>query len=320
MLKQICNMLKAMLSPVFVLLVIIGNTLPAAGQIVTILKGQSVTLHAVSIGGVQYQWIKDGQFLANATLENYKVTAAGIYQVISTNSQSCMSEISDPVTVIIGNNGSEADMAITLASVLTTRNTDVPYKYTIMVKNNGPSTATQIVVQDRLPDQVMFQQISPPLLGSAAYTDYNKTINWNMEQLATGNSASLDFTVKAQKPGTIYNQATVKAQETDPDLSNNTASNSVNFNGLVIPNVFTPNGDGKNETFVIPDLDTYRSNELTIYNRWGSMVYHKVNYTNEWDGQGLNEGTYFYLLRVQDSSGNWDVYKGYLTLLRNKPN
>lgn len=68
---------------------------------------------------------------------------------------------------------------------------------------------------------------------------------------------------------------------------------------LEIPNIITPNADGKNDAFVVKNLDAYLSNELYIYDRWGKKVYFKTNYQNDWDGENHADGTYFYVLRCK---------------------
>lgn len=67
---------------------------------------------------------------------------------------------------------------------------------------------------------------------------------------------------------------------------------------LKVPNVFTPNGDGKNEYFEIKELINYPENKLQIYSRWGDLVYEAANYTNTWNGSNLTPGTYFYQLTI----------------------
>ena len=301
-----------------------ANAAPApAGQTVTILQGQTATIHAVSANGVVFQWLKNGEKITDATGDVYIVSTPGVYQVESFNINNCKSELSDPVNVIIqtpqGGNVS-ADMAILLTSTVSSMNLESPINYTIIVKNNGPSTATGVNVQNRLPTEMAFQQVTSPEIGSVVYTDYNKKIAWTIDQLLSGQSTSLNYTVKALQYASITNTANVSATQTDPDLSNNEATNTIQLIGLAIPNVFTPNGDGVNDTFEIPGINNYAANELTVMNRWGSTVYMKKGYHNEWNGEGLNEGTYFYLLRVQGADGHWDVYKGYITLLRAKTN
>jgi len=297
-----------------------GAPLGMGGQTVTIIQGHSATLHAESVNGVAFQWLKNGSVISGATQNSLVVSTAGRYQVMSSNSASCTSALSDPVDIVVqpADDTPLADMMVNLTSVVASGNMDDPYKYTIMIKNNGPNTATGVNVQDNLPAQVKFQDLTPPAMGTASYTDFNRNITWQMDQLEIGQMASLTFTVKALKGGDINNTATVTSQPTDPNLGNNTSSNMVSFADINIPNVFTPNGDGVNDSFVIPGLENYNANQLTVMNRWGATVYDKKGYKNEWNGQGLNEGTYFYLLRVQTGTGKWNVYKGYLTLLRSK--
>jgi gliding motility-associated-like protein len=77
-----------------------------------------------------------------------------------------------------------------------------------------------------------------------------------------------------------------------------------------IPNIFTPNGDGKNDTFVqhFSCLPT----EITVYNRWGKLVHQEKIYNQKWDGGSLSEGTYYYLLK--DTEGN--SAKGWVEIVR----
>uniref|UniRef100_UPI0031E10BB7 Ig-like domain-containing protein n=1 Tax=Chitinophaga sp. TaxID=1869181 RepID=UPI0031E10BB7 len=86
---------------------------------------------------------------------------------------------------------------------------------------------------------------------------------------------------------------------------------------IVVPTLFTPNGDGKNDVFEIVGLNKYTENELIIVNRWGNEVYRQHNYSNTWAGDGLSEGTYYYLLRVKkQGAADWEVFKGFTTILR----
>lgn len=82
---------------------------------------------------------------------------------------------------------------------------------------------------------------------------------------------------------------------------------------VVIPNVITPNGDGRNDKFVIEGI-LYVSNTVKIFNRWGQEVYSASNYKNQWDGGDLPDGTYFYEVKVARKD---EPYTGHLTILRN---
>lgn len=86
---------------------------------------------------------------------------------------------------------------------------------------------------------------------------------------------------------------------------------------LKVPNLFTPNGDGINDVFEIRGLERYQQSELSIVNRWGNEVYHNTRYQNTWTGDGLNEGTYYYTLKVRRTAASeLEIYKGYVTLMR----
>lgn len=72
---------------------------------------------------------------------------------------------------------------------------------------------------------------------------------------------------------------------------------------IVVPNVFTPDGDNINDVFEIRLLNVlYPGSGLTIYNRWGKKIYESDSYNNDWDGESYRDGTYYYELRLSDGT------------------
>lgn len=68
-----------------------------------------------------------------------------------------------------------------------------------------------------------------------------------------------------------------------------------------IPTAITPNGDGMNDYFEIEKIENFPSNSLTVFNRWGSIVYNEAPYQNKWNGksskgQDLPDEIYYYIL------------------------
>ena len=100
-------------------------------------------------------------------------------------------------------------------------------------------------------------------------------------------------------------------------LAGNTDNGSIP--GVLIPNVFSPNGDGINDKMLIHGLDAYPDNEVVIYNRWSNEIYKVKNYNtgNAFAGNGVADGTYFYILRIIPSAGAAPlVAKGFVTIIR----
>jgi gliding motility-associated-like protein len=70
---------------------------------------------------------------------------------------------------------------------------------------------------------------------------------------------------------------------------------------LAVPNVFTPNGDGKNDEFRVA-YRSLRDFHIWVYNRWGKLVYESTDPARGWDGningRPAAEGAYFYVVRA----------------------
>jgi len=84
----------------------------------------------------------------------------------------------------------------------------------------------------------------------------------------------------------------------------------------MIPNLISPNGDGKNDYFVIQGIEGYVERELTIFDRWGTKVYYSKSYDNSWDAAGLADGTFYYILKLSENGESPKINKGFITVLR----
>jgi gliding motility-associated-like protein len=85
-------------------------------------------------------------------------------------------------------------------------------------------------------------------------------------------------------------------------------------------NAFTPNGDGRNDTWLITEGNCTRNIRAYVYNRYGSKVYESENYQGKWDGtyngKPLPDATYYYVLFYTLLDGSIVNVKGDVTILR----
>ncbi|RYZ52197.1 MAG: gliding motility-associated C-terminal domain-containing protein, partial [Sphingobacteriales bacterium] len=89
---------------------------------------------------------------------------------------------------------------------------------------------------------------------------------------------------------------------------------------VLIPNAFSPNGDGVNDQFRITNYGYYKLETFRIFNRWGEEVFFTADPAKGWNGYhkgGLADlGTYHYYISLVDLKGSIQVFKGTLTLIR----
>ena len=180
--------------------------------------------------------------------------------------------------------------------------------YTIKATNIGSTTATNIQVEDVLPSGLMFVNASTSL----GVFD-NPTMTWHINTLQPNQSEELVIEAQVISTNNLLNTAVLNhVDQVDRDLTNNEDNAELQVNNcLKIPNGFSPNLDTLNDTFIIPCIEDYPNNELKIYNRYGTLVYNKTNYHNQWDGKPntglfnqnkvLPVGTYFYIFRINSN-------------------
>ncbi|MBP3763951.1 MAG: gliding motility-associated C-terminal domain-containing protein [Bacteroidales bacterium] len=171
-----------------------------------------------------------------------------------------------------------------------------------------------------LSPQVQFTNLSTPKNPDIKYTwemQYNQENPLSVETLEEENPL-FDYTrYTTGNPAGNYRVSLITSTETfAPSGHVVVCSDTVSNNILVIndflqfPNVVTPNGDGINDRFVIGNLVdgiAYPINQLDIYNKWGTRVYHKENISRMedfWDPSDMPAGTYFYRFSAKGYSGD----------------
>ncbi|HEY8914988.1 MAG TPA: gliding motility-associated C-terminal domain-containing protein, partial [Chitinophaga sp.] len=204
--------------------------------------------------------------------------------------------------------------------------------YTIQVRNTGNTAIPAINITDTVPAHTTFESAT----NGGTYDRAANAVKWTLSNLALGTTANVSFKVKVSAGldstvPVITNTAFVSdGTVTVPTSGCDPASAGCNGHpgteietipdesddGLFFVNAMSPNGDGKNEYFIIKGLEKYGKAALYVFNRWGSMVYQSKEYHNDWNGTGLSEGTYFYKLELKETAGI-RLYKGWVVIKRN---
>lgn len=193
---------------------------------------------------------------------------------------------------------------------------DHPVTLTVLENGcTGVASATVVQYPQPVADFTVMPGTSVPLGTVLSFTDASQagggTISawawWLDGGLFGSSSPAAQWT--ADWPG-IHNVALVVSNSSG---CADTAVATIEVQGepIVIPNVFSPNGDGLNDRFVVANIQYY-SNDFAVYSRWGNKVYEARNYKNEWSGADLPDGTYYYVLKLDDGP----EHAGHVTILR----
>lgn len=285
------------------------------GNVPTVCEGRAMQLGSTPGGAYRYEWYQDGNLVAQVSTDTMSTTHAGMYTTVAYTSAGCASPVSAPIEVSSRCAVTDlADLAIRKTVSAGPYSVTQPVTYTLTIVNNGPGRANEVVVQDTLSVNLGV----PGNYGgpSSPYYDLGaRSLYWQIPALDAGDSVTLTYDISLEALNLTSNTAYVSARTPDPDLSNNSATAVIRLESdLFIPNAVSPNGDGKNDRFLIVGLERYPGSSLNVFNRWGGEVYHSDNYANNWDGHELSDGTYFYVLLLNTPHGK-QAYKGWVEIL-----
>ena len=307
----------------------------------------NLPLTLTAANGSGYQWTGPGGFssaLASPAISSAALSNAGKYYVLVTTKGGCSQRDSTLVvvsslpladagtntsicssggTTLQANGGirytwtpatglSDANIANPLASPLTTT------LYTVKVANQFNCEAK---------DSVLITVLISPAANAGPDQQITQGQTVQLQGSISGDTASHFWT-----PAQFIDNPAVLNPRVSPDnditytlhvASGNgcgTASDDVFirvYKKIIIPNAFSPNGDGINDTWLIEALNTYPESVTNVFNRYGQLVYRSAGYAKPWDGRyngkNLPVGTYYYTI---DRKNNFPILSGWVMIIR----
>lgn len=223
--------------------------------------------------------------------------------------------ISNPatLTVIVTPANANADLAVTKTVSEGPYLVGATVVYTITVTNVGPGQATGVVVTD-----ILSSSLSYTAFTTTAGTYNVVTGEWTIGILDLNDTETLQLEVALESGGLIQNIASVQANEYDPVTTNNETPpveiQVIPESEFNISKGFSPNQDGNDDQWHITGIENFPGNKVTVFNRWGNLVFETRAYnniTNGWNGDSNGkfqigtkspDGTYFYIIDLGDGS------------------
>lgn len=298
-------------------------------------QGDPITLSAIpATQDAIYLWSGVNSFADTGSLvmiNNAEIVRSGKYYLQATSSKGCHKTDSTTIlvkpspvvttafsnkticegqSIVLGSSGGafyQWSPSASLSSAAIANPVATPSSttaYTIVVSNTVSCTDTAVVtitvipkpIASAGPNKIIFEGQSVQLDGNVR--GINTSFSWS-PALFINNIHSLKPSVK---PLNSINYV-LTATSNDGCGSSSDSVNVHVYRSVVIPNAFSPNGDGINDTWNIPGLATYDDLELSVFNRYGQPVFTAKNYNQQWNGtyngKPLPVGTYYYLLDLK---------------------
>ncbi|ALM48519.1 hypothetical protein AMR72_06155 [Flavobacterium psychrophilum] len=295
-----------------------GGTATITGGGPTACFGEEVT-YTTQAGNTAYVWdVVGGDIIAGGTTADNTVTVRwtevgqAFVSVSYTDANGCSGVASADLDIEVT---SCSDLSITKTVNIVAPNINENVIFTITVSNDGQSAFTDVIVSEPLPSGYEFVNA---IVSHGSYDVVTGV--WSIPELPAGIDATLDIETKVLFGGDYENVVTIlNSSPQDSNLSNNTARVAVIPSCLTVFNEFSPNGDGINDTFRVDCIESYPNNKLEVFNRYGSPVYRKSGYMNDFDGtanvdgvvrrsEQLPAGTYFYVLEIDGEAKTGWLY------------
>ena len=196
------------------------------------------------------------------------------------------------------------------------------YSITVTDSNNCPGTATATVGTSTLVNAGGYADPPASTINAPVNFIYTgtpaSTYHWDFGDGNTSDQANPVHAYGADGEYTV----TVTISSGSPDYCEDTYTFTVIVNtpsDIVIPNVFTPNGDGYNDVFTVKSYGLMNE-QMVIFNRWGKKIFEWKEVGGQWDGkingQLCADGTYYFLFVAKGYDGKEYNVDGSVTLVK----
>jgi len=176
----------------------------------------------------------------------------------------------------------------------------IAYDDVFVIDNAGSFSFLDVIENDEIisDGDISVSILTEPFFGTVSASAQNE-VRYSSDPNYVGQDQFI-YQIESAFCGTL-SQATV------------TISIGENPDCNLIPNIISPNEDGYNDQFVIPCIPQFPENQVEIFNVWGDKVFEAQGYQNNWAGDNLPSGTYYYVIRFSPSS---EEFVGFLHIQR----
>lgn len=299
-----------------------------------------------SNGGIRYVWQKDGQPVSTGSGSQYRAKTAGSYIVVATDADGCEGKSAPLVVTQL------PTPAVTLDSIPAVCGPEHPvyllkgsppggdyggtsvaggafspkqagignHQLTYTVKA-APECAGTVATQTAVVSLIPTIQLADSMTTYKGNTfTLNPVYTGNPNQFQWASGQYLDNPTLAN-PSVVGIENDITYTLDVKNSSGCTAKDSIRitvFAGVWIPDAFTPNGDGRNDSWDLPGIEAFPDAVVTVFNRWGEVIYSSgKGYTNPFDGTlngvSLPGGMYAYIVRTVPDR---PVLRGKLVIIR----
>lgn len=320
------NAIAVNINPIPVLQVT-GNT--------SLCTGDTLQAAVTSSSNISSTWKGPGNFTASgSTITINKVTAAnsGKYYVTAVSDKGCsyidsslitqvhsvpVADAGTPLTICkgestvlegAGGGTYQWTPAVSLSNATIAKPTATPltstlYQLTITTQHGCTDTASVYITVMETPtahagdDQIIAHGKTAQLNGS--YSGIADTWYWTPAAILS-NAGILSPYTSPEEPTQFTLHVTNPCGTTTDDVWIEVVRD------IIVPNAFSPNGDGIHDTWQIPELQLYPNTEVSVFGRFGARVFFSKGYSKPWDGTYNNKkvpaGTYYYLIDLKNGS------------------